>query len=278
MKKIRSILFLLILIIPGTGVLGQGFSVMSFNIRYDNAGDGINKWDLRKESVIALIENHHPAILGVQEALHHQLMYMDIELESYKYVGVGRDDGKTTGEYSAILFDTTIFSVISSNTFWLSETPEEISVGWDASMERICTYGLFERKADNKRIWVFNTHFDHIGIKARERSAELILRIINEVNPADYSLILMGDLNSTSESAPIQRIKSEMQNAKAISKSVKARPKGTFNGFDHTATMENQIDYIFVTGVDVLFYQHINEKRKDGNFISDHLPVIAIVK
>ena len=114
--------------------------------------------------------------------MHHQVEYLAKNLSNYEYIGVGRDDGKQKGEYTALFFDKTKFSVLEESTFWLSDKSDMISVGWDASMERICTYGLFEHNATGKSIWVFNTHFDHIGVIAREKSAELIISKIKGLN------------------------------------------------------------------------------------------------
>ena len=98
-----------------------------------------------------------------------------MQLKDYNYIGEGRNGGNS-GEYSAIYFKSEKISLKEKETFWLSETPGEVSVGWDAALERICTYGLFLDKKSGQDFWVFNTHFDHIGSIAREKSAELILK------------------------------------------------------------------------------------------------------
>ena len=141
------------------------------------------------------MNNQKPELIGFQEVTHSQLLFLTDELSSYEFIGVGRDDGKTKGEYSPIFYNKNNFRLITENTFWLSKTPEKVSVGWDASMERICTYGLIEDKRSNKRIWVFNTHLDHIGKDARARSIELILDTIEKLNEEDNPIILTGDFN-----------------------------------------------------------------------------------
>jgi len=157
---------------------GQDLKLMTYNIKYDNKKDTVNNWNDRKESLVRLIRHYQPSFIGTQEALHHQVTFIDSNLTNFSFIGVGRDDGKQKGEYTSIHYDNTLYIVLDSNTFWLSKTPEKVSVGWDAAMERICTYGLFENLKTKIKFYVFNTHFDHMGVKAREKSANLILREI----------------------------------------------------------------------------------------------------
>jgi endonuclease/exonuclease/phosphatase family metal-dependent hydrolase len=199
-------------------------------------------------------------------------------LPDYRYIGVGREDGKQKGEFSPILYDSKMYDLIKGNTFWLSKTPEKVSVGWDAALERICTYGLFEDKQTKKRLWVFNTHFDHVGVKARKESAQLILNKIEEINVEDYPIILMGDLNLTPEKEPIRLIKRVLHDGMDISKTPFVGPTGSFNDFNSTAPIERRIDYIFVNRLAVERYAHMDERMPNGNHISDHLPVFAILK
>ena len=136
---------------------------ISYNIRYNNPKDGMNVWENRKATVMGLLNEQSADFVGLQEVVHAQLLDLVEGLPTYNYVGIGRKDGKTKGEYSPIFFKKDKYSVLQSNTFWLSETPDLVSKGWDASLERICTYGLFENKKNQKKVWVFNTHLDHRG-------------------------------------------------------------------------------------------------------------------
>ena len=197
MKKqlIHSVLAMIFSVTTANTGGAQTFAVMSYNIKYDNVRDTINNGHDRKGTVARLIDHYNPAFLGLQEALAHQVNFLNEALTNYSFVGVGRDDGKTKGEYSALFYDKTRFKVIESSTFWLSESPNRVSVGWDAAMERVCTYGLFEHLTTNRRIWVFNTHFDHLGQDARAASAALIIKKIQALNNGDLPVILMGDFN-----------------------------------------------------------------------------------
>ncbi|MBC8767952.1 endonuclease/exonuclease/phosphatase family protein [Arenibacter sp. BSSL-BM3] len=257
--------------------LSQTTNIISYNIKYDNTGDTINNWNDRKASLAKLIQHYDADIVGIQEGLHHQVDYLNTALTDYSYVGIGRDDGQEKGEYSAIFYNSKKFKVLKTNTFWLSETPEKVSVGWDASLERICTYALFQNVKTKKQFWVFNTHFDHRGMQARVNSAQLIYKKINEINTSKLPVILMGDLNLTPDSEPIQYLKKNLTDAMEISQKPFYGPIGTFNGFDQDRIMENRIDYFFVKNVDVLSYTHIDDRMPNNKHISDHLPILMTI-
>jgi endonuclease/exonuclease/phosphatase family metal-dependent hydrolase len=250
---------------------------MSFNIRYDNPKDGKNKWDDRKTELAELINFYDPGILGIQEALFHQLSYLDNNLQDHGYIGVGRKDGKRGGEFSAVFYDTTKYSLIRDGTFWLSETGEAGKSGWDAALERICTYGLFETKQKKQTFWVFNTHFDHLGEKAREMSARLILKKIKTFNRDGLPVILTGDLNSLPQSEPIKILQKFFGNGLKQSDLKIYGPVGTFNGFNNCTAIERRIDYIFAKGFKIISYRHIDDKLKNNYCVSDHLPVFVVL-
>ncbi len=247
---------------------------MTYNIRYANPGDGENRWLVRKEFLANQIKFYEPDIFGIQEGLKHQLDYLDNSLVSFTYAGVGRDDGKTTGEYSAVFFDISKFDLIDQSTFWLSETPEKPSVGWDAAMERICTYVLLKDKRTGAYLWIFNTHFDHIGELAKGNSAKLIVEKINKLNVQNYPVMLMGDLNLEPESSTIKFLSGELNDARNASENIVFGPTGTFNGFDWNGQITMRIDYIFTDkqNIKVLKYAVLSDS-KDQRYPSDHLPV-----
>lgn len=282
MKSFSSILktavlipFILLISITASG---QKINVMTYNIRYDNPGDGANNWDNRKKDVVKLIRKYTPVIFSIQEGLQNQVTYIDSCFKNYTYIGVGRTDGYQKGEYSAIFYDTTLYSVLDHSTFWLSKTSDTVSIGWDAVLERICTYGLFMQKETGKQFWVFNTHFDHIGESARKHSAKLIINKIIDLNNQDLPLVLTGDLNAEPGSRAIKILEKYLQRADLISEAKPQGPSATFTGFESGTLPEKHIDYIFVSNFLVLNYAHITDKRKDDLFISDHLPVLAEVR
>ena len=279
MKIIHQWFFSLFIVVTVSScIYSQSHSIMSYNIRYDNTWDVENSWTIRKNKVIQILIQYAPSIIGIQEGLLNQVQYLDSCLTNYDYVGVGRDDGQEKGEFCAIYFDTTQYSVLNHSTFWLSETPDIISVGWDAALERICTYGLFRDRKTAEEFWVFNTHFDHMGARAREQSSGLILKMIKKINRRSLPLILMGDFNSIPNSSPVKEIKTELSDALQISLEKLQGPRGTFNGFNKDLPIEKRIDYIFTNDLKVLSYTHINDRLDNNRHISDHLPVMIKIQ
>lgn len=275
----RKILLLFLFVITLLSATGQTFTVMTYNIRYDNPGDGQNRWALRKMWLCEQIKTINPGVFGIQEGLAHQVNFLDSALSDYKHIGVGRDDGKAKGEFSAIYYHTKKFRVIRQTTFWLSSTPRKVSVGWDAALERICTCGLFQEIATGRKFWVFNTHFDHVGVAARKNSAALILQKIKSMTRPVDPVILMGDFNSDPGSEAYTTITGFLLDSKTADKRMTMGPDGTFNGFDPAKPVTERIDFIFTSkkNIDVLNYNTLRESR-DGRYASDHYPVFAEIK
>ncbi len=274
----QYILSVFILFTISSNIYSQPHSIISYNIRYDNNWDIENSWKIRRNKISQILVQYSPSIIGIQEGLLNQVQYIDSSLIDYDSVGVGRDDGKKKGEFCAIYFDTTRYVLLKNSTFWLSETPDTISVGWDAALERICTYGLFKDRITKEEVWVFNTHFDHIGVVAREKSSELILKRINKINRQTLPVILMGDFNSIPNSSPVKEIKTELSDALQISLEKLQGPRGTFNGFNEDLPIEKRIDYIFTNDLKILSYTHINDRLNNNRHISDHLPVMVKIQ
>lgn len=248
-------------------------NVMSYNIRYNNTQDGENAWPNRKDNVKALVKFHDTDILCVQEALALQVDQL-LENTNYEMVGVGRTDGKRDGEFSAIYFDKTRFAKKDGGTFWLSETPDKPSKGWDAAIVRICTWVKLHDKWNKKDFIVFNTHYDHIGVQARIESAKLIKKKIQEIAPT-LPVILTGDLNVTPETEAIATIKSFLIDTKEATIEPAYGPEGTFNAFKFNAPLKEKIDYIFVNkGFKVQKFGVLTDS-KDLKYPSDHLPIMA---
>lgn len=253
---------------------GQDLNIMTYNIRYSILTDSRDNWDARKVKMVELFKNYQPDVFGIQEGMIHQLEYIKNQLPNYNFVGVGRADGRSTGEFNAIFYNEAKFEIVEQNTFWLSETSNKVSKGWDAGYTRICTYALLEDKSSKNKFWVFNTHFDHQGPMAREKSAALILDTMKELNKEKFPAVLMGDLNDISESKAILILKGDLADALETTKHALYGPKGTFNGYDPNKIIDSRIDYIFVSNMEVLSYQHIDDRLDDNLFISDHLPVL----
>lgn len=276
MKKYILICLLLIGFVQFS--IAQTYNIMTYNIRYSNTHDGENQWEKRKEYLCDQIAYYNPDIFGIQEGLHLQIVYLNDYFRDYNYVGVGRDDAKTKGEYSAIFYNATKFEILESDTFWLSKTPSKISVGWDASMERICTYALLKDKKTGTKFYVFNTHFDHRGKKARIKSAKLISEKIASINQEKIPVFLMGDFNLLPESKPIRFLSKKFNDAKHTTIHKPFGPEGTFNGFKFDKPVTDRIDYIFTSKENVLVHRFaIISDSKDCKYPSDHLPVFINV-
>lgn len=251
-----------------------GVKVASFNIRLDTPKDSLNAWPLRKENVKALIQYHGFEIIGIQEAFHHQLICLT-EMPGFAYFGAGRDDGKTAGEHSAILYKKDRFKIIKSGNFWLSETPDVPAKGWDATCcNRICSWAEFKDEQSGNNFYVFNAHFDHQGVIARKESGTLMVEKIKAI-AKNAPVICMGDFNSTPETQQIKAISSLLNDTYIVTKQPPYGPVGTSNGFVFTAPMQNRIDYVFVSKhFEVLKYGVLTD-AKDQRYPSDHFPVVA---
>lgn len=257
----------------------QELKIMSYNLRVDFGGDGANNWEFRRDLLTGQIGFYAPDFIGTQEGKNHQLEFIKTALPEYNYIGLSRDNSKTDGEFSAIFYKPRKFKLLSEATFWLSETPNEKSKGWDAALERICTYGLFEEVTTGKRFYVFNTHLDHMGELARTNSAKLIVEKIKTINPKNLPVIFTGDFNSEPNSAAYQTIVAFMDDSKIVSKTKPFGPTGTFNAFKFHEPVTLLIDYIFVSKGNIEVLKHaVLSDSKDCKYPSDHLPVYAEIK
>ncbi|WP_083702122.1 endonuclease/exonuclease/phosphatase family protein [Mangrovimonas sp. DI 80] len=270
MKKIVTALGLFIL----TFAQAQDLKVMSYNIKLDYPKEGKDSWANRKPFFINQLKFYEPDVLGVQEAMPNQMKDMESLLPDYDYVGVGRDDGNDAGEYSAIFYKKDELKVLESSTFWLSQTPDKVSMGWDAVCNRVCTYALFENKTTKQKFWMFNTHFDHVGEVARKNSAILIVEKIKELNKNNYPVVLSGDFNMESGHESIQYITKSLNDSKAVT-TVAFGPEGTFNGFHFEEPVTKRIDFVFTSkNITVEKYAVLSDNW-NLQYPSDHFPVLV---
>ena len=276
MKKI----FIVTGIILSISIQSQELNVLTFNIRYNTKNDSLNAWPYRKENAASQVLFHNVHILGVQEALHDQVMDLSQLLTKFKYTGVGRDDGKTKGEYSAIFYDTTRLKLLGSSTFWLSLTPDiPGSKGWDANITRIVTWAKFRDVMSKKIFLVFNTHFDHIGQEARRESAKILKQKVKEIAGSN-PVIITGDFNAKPSDEPIRILvdandADRFTDTKAISKTPHYGPNGTFNGFGSKERDPEPIDFVFIKGKWKVLQHATLSQSWGGRFSSDHFPVFA---
>jgi endonuclease/exonuclease/phosphatase family metal-dependent hydrolase len=266
--------------------------VMTFNIRYGEAKDGENSWDKRKDMACDLLRRQAPDVIGLQEALRSQIDDIRSSLPQYDELGVGRDDGKTKGEYSAILYRKDRLDVNESGTFWLSDTPEVCgSITWGNACTRLCTWGRFVPKAAGKAFYLFNTHLDHISQYSRDRGIILLADRIRDRRHKD-PILITGDFNTGEDNPVVRYLKGERELQVAgdgLSKNPfplvdtfrvlhpDARDVGTFNGFKGNGSGA-KIDYIFAPRDTKVFHAEILRDSKDNRYPSDHFPVLAALR
>ena len=277
----RFFCFLATAVVAGS-LTAQSLNVMTFNIRMNTTSDKEDAWPYRRNNLANQVLFHDVQILGVQEALYDQMMDLSERLKTFRYVGVGRDDGKTAGEYSAIFYDTTRLKLLQTQTFWLSEQPQVPgSKSWDAAITRIVTWAKFTDRKTKKQFFVFNTHFDHIGKKARTESAKIIIQKVKEIAGSNH-VIVTGDFNSSPSDDPYKLIieannPDRLTDTKSVCLTPHYGPTGTFNGFKGKETSNEPIDYIFIKNKARVLKHATLSQSWQGHFSSDHFPVFATI-
>lgn len=275
MKKTIITAFLLLFVCT-TG-FSQQFIVGTYNLRFDAAGDVGNLWKDRHPHLVQLIKFHGFDIFGTQEGFKHQLEDVKAKLPGFEYIGVGREDGKEGGEFSAIFYNTQKFELLKYDNFWLAEDTEKPNRGWDAGLVRVCTWGLFKDVRTGFQFFLFNAHFDHVGVEARKESAKLIIRKAHELG-SDTPMIITGDFNVDQNSEGYHTLNNSgtVKDAYELSP-LKYAPNGTFNGFDINRASDSRIDHIFLSKPFHVVRYGILTDNYQGKLPSDHYPVMAEV-
>jgi endonuclease/exonuclease/phosphatase family metal-dependent hydrolase len=278
MKKIALLLLAAIMVLPMNAANKEKkddntLKVMSYNIRLGSANDGTNSWGLRYPATAEMIEDQMPDIFGVQEALASQIRFIEDNFVNYKSVGVGREDGKKGGEHMSIFWNKKTVSLLKWGTFWLSETPEKPSMGWDAACKRTATWALMKCKKTGKKFYYVNTHLDHKGVEAQKNGLKLIVDRIDDINPEGYPMILTGDFNITPDNPNLVELDSKMQSVRKVAE--KTDNHDTFNGWGKG---KGVIDYIYASGFSAYpEYQTVTKRYADRKFVSDHYPICAVL-
>jgi len=273
--KIKSIVVNLGALFLMATSFAQTVTVGSFNVRYDNPRDSGNLWSTRLPRVAALIAFHDFDIVGTQEGLQHQLEGMQALLPGYTYYGIGRDDGAFKGEHSAIFIKKDAFTILDKGDFWLSETPTQPGFGWDARINRICSWVLIQHKVTHKKMYCFNVHYDHQAMIARKESSKLILEKIKTI-AGNAPVILTGDFNGDHSSEWYQLIANSgnlLDTYKRVA--LPYKPNGTFQGFGPNLNPDQVIDHIFTSSHFTVSRWGVLTDSYNGKFPSDHFPVLA---
>lgn len=257
------------------------FDVISYNIRFDNSQDGQNAWPHRKENVASLLRNRAPLLIGLQEALKHQIDDLSLRLPAYDWIGAGREDGRQAGEFTPIFYDKSRLTPARHGVFWLSETPQRPgSRDWDTDCVRIVTWAQFALNGAPGPLFHFNTHFDHFSETARVQSAYLLLEKLAEI-AGDRPAIVTGDFNCTQRSEPYHILTqgggsaaNALKDAHHHAQNGHHGPVGTLNP-DFAGLVDEKIDYIFVTRHLHVLQHAILADAAGSQYPSDHLPVLA---
>jgi len=246
--------------------------VLSFNVRYGTATDGLDAWPLRSSALVARIREAAPDVLGVQEALDFQVEFLERELPTHVRLGQGREGG-ARGEHSALFVARARFEVLEHGDFWLSETPERVaSVGWDAALTRMCTWARLRERSSDLEFGVWNTHFDHRGPLARERSAQLIAARVAQRGGAN---IVLGDLNAGEDEPPLATLRAAglVDSFRALHPH--AKQVGTFHAF-RGGLDGARIDFVLATDdFTPLSASIVSAPAPNGRWPSDHHPVVV---
>jgi endonuclease/exonuclease/phosphatase family metal-dependent hydrolase len=253
--------------------------VMTYNIRNSGAGDGPNRWELRRDLWCSIVRQFDPDLLGVQEVLADQYDYLKEQFPDYTLEGVARDDGKRQGEWSLILYRTARFEKLKSGNIWLSETPYVCgSKSWDAACCRLCTWVRLKDKDTGRKLLFLNVHLDHVGVVARRESAKFLVRALS-MNTMMDAMLLTGDFNSTEVDEPYAILtRFGLKDTYRTIHPTRQGDEASFLGFDH-ATTGMRIDWILHGPGTWPIETTIDRTRgPDGRCASDHDAVTAVLK
>ena len=258
------------------GNVTEPLPVMSFNVRYGTAKDGDHVWENRKDAACAMILDQRPAVFGVQEALDFQLTYFQEHCPGYKYVGVGREDGVSDGEHMAVFYDTERIELLEWGTYWLSETPFQPSLGWDAACRRTATWTLLKDKVAGRNFYFVNTHLDHVGKEARRKGLLLLVDRIAAMNPDGYPMVLTGDMNVYPDDPCLDELRTLMEDARQTA----SETDNDYTWHDWGKVSGNPpIDYVFYAGfAGCDKFAVVRQPYLGVDYVSDHFPVTALLR
>lgn len=277
MKKISAILALAALLMPLSlfaqkAGAPESIKIMSYNIRVSTVNDGTNSWQYRYPASAMMIDDQRPDIVGLQEAMYDQVNYLKQALaDNYKVIGVARDDGAQKGEHMTFLYNKKTVAVKKWGTFWLSDTPDKKSTGWDSAYPRTATWALVKDKRSGHQFIYINTHIDHVGKEAQTKGVALIIDKLAEINPKGLPVAITGDFNMEVDNPALDSIKAAMKNSRTTA--VKTDDTISYNGWGKASGI---IDFIWYDGFSSCTeFETVTKAYYERNFISDHYPVQA---
>ena len=286
MKKISTLFLLSIFICTALQATGKDplkstkLNIATYNIRLQTSADSeARSWGNRKSGVARVIKEHDFDVFGVQEVGNvNQETDLKALIPNYSYFGKGRDNNEgTAGEQIGIFYKKERFVVKEQGSFFLSETPDTMSMGWDAVCRRMCVWTKLYDLKSKTSFYVFCTHFDHMGKKARVESAGLITKRIENIS-GDSPVFCLGDLNASPETTDMYNaLTRNLYDSREISLTKPKGSLGTYNGYDvSTDSLPSSvlIDYILCRKIKVLSYQVLTDRFSKETFPSDHFPVM----
>lgn len=280
MKKLIIFVSLLFLAMAyGKAEDKEVLKIATFNLRMDTPSDGENAWFHRKDMVNDLIRFYGFDLFGTQEGFTHQLNDI-LRLSDYRFISVGRDDGKDAGEHCAIFYRSDRFKVLDQGDFWLSEHPEKPGRGWDGTCcNRICTWGKFEDLKNHKQFYFFNVHYEYEGDVARRESSNLMISRIKSI-AGNQPVFLTGDFNAFPTEEPIRILNDSgfLNDSYKITKEAPFGPVCTYHGYDSTIKTEERLDYIWVTDSIQIDKYGVLTNTLYGHTPSDHFPVMVVAE
>lgn len=280
MKKLIIFVSLLFLAMAyGKAEDKEVLKIATFNLRMDTPSDGENAWFHRKDMVNDLIRFYGFDLFGTQEGFTHQLNDI-LRLSDYRFIGVGRDDGKDAGEHCAIFYRSDRFKVLDQGDFWLSEHPEKPGRGWDGTCcNRICIWGKFEDLKNHKQFYFFNVHYEYEGDVARRESSNLMISRIKSI-AGNQPVFLTGDFNAFPTEEPIRILNDSgfLNDSYKITKEAPFGPVCTYHGYDSTIKTEERLDYIWVTDSIQIDKYGVLTNTLYGHTPSDHFPVMVVAE
>lgn len=275
----RKILTLIAMVAMVAGISSctkkeNNIKVISFNVRMNTTADGDNRWDNRKHAAVNMINAEKPTVFGLQEALPEQVAFLDENLPQYDYIGVGRDDGISKGEHMAIFYLKDEVELLDGGTFWLSETPDVPSKGWDAACFRSCTWTKMRMKGTGAEFAYLNTHLDHVGKTSQREGLALMVERCAQIVPKGMTAFVSADFNSVTSDPIYEPLKADMQDSREVAP--KTDRRATYNAFKvgNENKPEWVIDHIFFRGANVHEFRVLRDENYGAPFISDHYPVV----
>lgn len=250
----------------------EGITVMSFNIRVSSVNDGANSWQYRYPTSALMILDQQPDIIGIQEALPEQAYYLKGSLaKKYNLIGTIKEGSMIKSKHMEMLYNKKTLSLLKWGTFWLSETPDKESKGWDAAYLRTATWALMKDKNSGNRFYVVNTHLDNEGKEARKKGLELIISRMSEINDSNLPIVLVGDFNMEVSDPAMEPAKQNLRNART--NAVKTDNHFSYNGWGKAS---DTIDFIWYSGFSSCTeFETITKQYGERYFISDHFPIKA---